>query len=65
MVNDGRGTKMNTRKAAKKGGQDTKTKKDFKAEIHMKDKDSLHGVRSGGCIMCGGCQITGCCMLES
>jgi len=56
---------MNTRKAAKKGGQDTKTKKDFKAEIHMKDKDSLHGVRSGGCIMCGGCQITGCCMLES
>ncbi|MGA2937992.1 MAG: hypothetical protein ABSF52_12935 [Syntrophobacteraceae bacterium] len=56
---------MNTRKAAKKGGPDPKPKKDFNSEICTQDKEPLQGTRSGGCLMCGGCQITGYCLVES
>ena len=56
---------MSTRKAAKKGGPDPKPKKNFKRELRTLDKEQLQGARSGGCLMCGGCEITGHCMLES
>jgi hypothetical protein len=56
---------MSTRKAAKKGGPDPKPKKNFKRELRTQDKEPLQGARSGGCLMCGGCEITGHCMLES
>jgi hypothetical protein len=56
---------MSTRKAAKNGGPDPKPKKDFNPEIRTQDKEPLQGTRSGGCLMCGGCQIKGHCLLES
>lgn len=57
---------MSTRKAAKKSGPGPKPKKNFNLEIiRAQDKEPIEGARSGGCIMCGGCQITGHCMLKS
>jgi len=50
---------MSTRKAAKKGGPAPKPKKDFNSKIRTQDKGPFQGARSGGCLMCGGCQITG------
>jgi len=64
-IDDTGESNMSTRKAAKKGGPDPKPKKDFKTEIRTQDKGPLEGIRSGGCLMCGGCQITGHCLLES
>ncbi len=55
---------MSTRKAAKKRGPDPKPKKEFNSEIRTQDKEQLQGVRSGGCLQCGGCQSTGHCLLE-
>lgn len=56
---------MSTRKAAKKGGSDPEPKKNSNPETRTRDKEEIEGARSGGCLMCGGCQITGQCMLES
>ena len=56
---------MSIRKTGKKGGLDLKIKKDFNSEIHTLDKKPLRGARSRGCLMCGGCQITGHCLLQS
>ena len=57
---------MSTRKAAKKSGPGPKPKKNCNPEIiRAQDKEPIEGARSGGCLMCGGCQITGHCMLES
>lgn len=30
-----------------------------------REKKKQAGARSGGCLMCGGCEITGSCVLES
>jgi hypothetical protein len=64
-VNDPRESYVSTRKTAKNGGPDPKPKKDFNSKISTQDKEPPQGARSGGCLMCGGCQITGHCMLES
>ena len=64
-INDPRESNVSTRKAAKNDGPDPKPKKDFNSEISTQDKEPPQGARSGGCLMCGGCQITGHCMLES
>lgn len=56
---------MSTRKSGKKGGPDPKPKKNLNSKIPTQDKGPFQGARSGGCLMCGGCQITGHCMLES
>ncbi len=56
---------MNSRKAGKKTDQAPKSKKDPVSGLcNHKEKAPAEGVRSGGCLMCGGCQITGRCMLD-